>query len=401
MTSFTGPTAARWSDAVLDAARRRADPLADGVVAGLFANGGVGAVRGLMSHLVTNDQIVPEALPPPVHDYLAATSIVDPRDAATIAAGEKVFAIHGPEILLILCCSSLPSAYAARKGVQVLHRTAYLAKRPNRRLFETSQMIIDVMTPGGLGPGGRGLRAAQKVRLMHAAVRHLILHDPSQAWDVDELGVPVNQEDMLGTLMTFSWLILRGLAHIGVPLPPAEAKAYADTWMHVGRVMGLEPDLLPSSVVETQLVSDIIERRQVAESAEGREMTAALLGMMQDNLPRPLHGVPASLIREFLPPRVADALAVPNHPFEQAFIATLDLLVRPFERWYDGEASRHVALRVFAVRMLQWMQKVELGDQRASFSIPESLNDAWQSAPAGSEEGFWQKLKAWERLRRA
>lgn len=400
MTSSTGPTAARWSAVVLDAARRRADPLADGVVAGLFASGGVAAVRGLMSHLVTNDQMVPEALPPAVRDYLAATSIVDPRTAATVAAGEKVFATHGPEILLILCCSSLPSAYAARKGVQVLHRTAYLAKRPNRRLFETSQMIIDVMSPGGLGPGGRGLRAAQKVRLMHAAVRHLILHDPSQSWNVDELGLPINQEDMLGTLMTFSWLILRGLAHIGVPLPPPEGQAYAETWMHVGRVMGVEPDLLPSSVAETELVSDIIEQRQVAESAEGREMTAALLGMMQDNLPRPLHSVPAALIREFLPPRVADALAVPNHPFEQALIAALDHLVRPFERFYDGEASRHVALRVFAVRMLQWMQKVELGDARASFTIPDSLSDSWQSAPAGSEDGFWQKLKAWERGRR-
>lgn len=399
MTLLTEPTGTRWSDAALDAARRRADPLADAVVAGLFANGGVGAVRGLMAHLVTNDQIVPDALPPAVRDYLAATSVADPRDVATIDAGEKVFAAHGPEILLILCCSSLPSAYAARKGVQVLHRTAYLAKRPNRRLFETSQMIIDVMTPGGLGPGGRGLRAAQKVRLMHAAVRHLILNDPSQPWPADDLGLPINQEDMLGTLMTFSWIILRGLAHIGVPLAPNEAQAYTDTWMHVGRVMGLESDLLPTSVAETQIVSDIIERRQVAESAEGREMTAALLGMMQDNLPRPLHSVPAALVREFLPTRVADALAVPNHPFEQALIAALDLLVRPFERWYDGEASRHVALRVFAVRMLQWMQAVELGDARASFTIPASLNEAWQSAPAGSEEGFWQKLKTWEAAR--
>lgn len=401
MTSSSASTDSRWSDLSLDAARLRGDPLADAVVADLFGAGGLPAVRALMTHLVSNDQLVPQALPLEVRAYLQRTSVADPRDAATIAAGERVFATHGPEVLLILCCSSLPSAYAARKGVQVLHRTAYLAKRPNRRLFETSQMIIDVMSPGGLGPNGRGLRAAQKVRLMHAAVRHLILHDPVQAWPLGELGVPINQEDLLGTLMTFSWLIVKGLAHIGVTLAPDDAKAYTDTWMHVGRVMGIEPALLPATVVETEQLSDIIERRQVAGSTAGKEMTSALLEMMETNLPRPLASLPASLIREFLPPHVADALEVPRHPFQQALISATDHFVRPFERFYDGEASRHVLLRVYAVRLLQWMQTVELGDARASFSVPDSLNDDWQSAPAGSEESFWQKLKVWEAARRA
>src|SRR6187549_451702 len=127
---------------------------------------------------------------------------------------------------MLLCCYSLPSSYAARKGVQVLHRTAYLAKRPNRRLFETAQFIVDVLSPGGLGPLGHGQRTAQKVRLMHAAIRHLILHDPNTRWPADDLGVPINQEDLLGTLMTFTWLILDGLSRLGVRLTPQEQQAY-------------------------------------------------------------------------------------------------------------------------------------------------------------------------------
>lgn len=400
MTDATADRSRRWSDAVLDAARRRGDPPADEAVAALFAHGGPDAVRGLMGQLVMNDALVPAALPAPLAGYLDATAVLDPRAAATVSAGERVFAVHGPEILIALCCSSLPSAYAASKGVQVLHRTSYLAKRPTRRLFETAQMIIDVMSPGGLGPAGRGLRTVQKVRLMHAAVRHLIRHDAVQPWPLDDLGLPINQEDLLGTLMTFSWLIVRGLGTLGVSVSAADLDAYTATWMHVGRLMGIEPALLPATVDETRFVSDTIERRQVAPSAEGREMTAALLGMMRHNLPAPLGGVPAALLRAFLPPAVADGLDVPSQPLEQALVTAADHLIRPFERLADREAGRHVALRAFAIHLLRGMQAVELGDARARFTVPDRLSAGWGTAPADSEESFWHKLVAWDTARR-
>lgn len=400
MTAATVDRSVRWSDAVLDSARRRGDPPADAVVAALFAHGGPDAVAGLMAQFVTNDALTPASLPAPLAEYLATTDVIDTRDAATIAAGERMFAVHGPEILIVLCCSSLPSSYSARKGVQVLHRTAYLAKRPTRRLFETAQMIIDVMSPGGLGPHGRGLRTVQKVRLMHAAIRHLIQHDRRSPWPLDDFGLPINQEDLLGTLMTFSWLITHGLARLGVAVDPADLQAYTATWMHIGRLMGIEPALLPATVAETEFVSNTIERRQVAPSAEGREMTAALLGMMDTNLPRPLGGLPAALLREFIPAAVADDLGVPRRPLEQALVSAADLLVRPFERLVDREAGRHVALRSFAIHLLQWMQSVELDDTRARFTIPATLAAGWGAAPPGSEASFWHKLVDWERARR-
>ena len=94
-----------------------------------------------------------------------------------------------------LACASLPACYAARRGVQLLSLTARLQSDPVRRIGETAQLTLDGMAPGGLVPGGRGVRDAQKVRLMHAAVRHLVrdsdVYDP-------EWGVPINQEDSRG-----------------------------------------------------------------------------------------------------------------------------------------------------------------------------------------------------------
>ena len=73
-----------------------------------------------------------------------------------IRIGQDLFEMYGPEILMILGCYSLPAAYSAKKGVLVLATTKFLELEPDRRLAETSQIIMDVMTEGlGEGKGGR------------------------------------------------------------------------------------------------------------------------------------------------------------------------------------------------------------------------------------------------------
>jgi uncharacterized protein (DUF2236 family) len=385
------------TDAILDAARTRGDALGDATVAAVFTAGDTAAVAKLFATLMRDDQ-KPGDLPAPVLDYLEKTSAVIARAADSAAAGERLFAGHGPEVLMLLCCYSLPSSYAAKKGVQVLHRTAYLAKRPNRRLFETAQFIVDVLSPGGLGPRGKGARTAQKVRLMHAAIRHLIVADRAAPWDAKALGVPINQEDLLGTLMTFTWLILDGLARLGVRLTPQEQQAYLETWLAVGELMGIEPELLPKTVADARATTALIERRQVAESPEGREMTAALLGMMQTNMPHPFKSMPGCLIREFLPANVATFLGIPSHPLREEMIRLADQALRPLERFVDYEAKRHALVRTFSIHLLRWMLRVELDGQPARFAIPDALQEDWQIAPPDSEESFWDKIH--DRIRR-
>ena len=385
------------TDAILDAARHRGDPLADATVAAIFNDGDTAAVARLLSGLMKDDQPQPANLPGPAQDYFARLRQGYGGQALTRQGcggqGEKIFAEHGPEIMMLLCCYSLPSSYAAKKGVQVLHRTAYLAKRPNRRLFETAQFIVDVMSPGGLGENGRGLRTAQKVRLMHAAIRHLILVDRSNPWPVDDFGMPINQEDLLGTLMTFTWLILDGLARLHVTLTPQEQQAYLDTWLDVGTLMGIEPQLLPRTVADAKAVTALIEHRQVAESEQGRDMMAALLGMMDTNLPKMFNAMPACMIREFLPQDVATFMGVPSHKLEETMLRLADDALLPLQRFVNREAKRSALVRAFSIHMLRWMLNVELDGQPARFAIPDALQQDWQIAPPDSEESFWDKLK--------
>ncbi len=380
-----------YSDAFLDGMRLRGDPPADRVIEALMVGREVREARALLRTLVENDQPPPSGLPPEVTSYLRASATMDATAGETLVKGENLFAEHGPVMLLCLGCYSLPASYAAAKGVVVLHRTAYLEHRPAKRLFETTQMVIDVMTPGGLGPGGRGVRTVQKVRLMHAMVRYFLQNDPSQPWPA-ELGVPINQEDLAGTLTAFVWGTLDGLARLGVAPPSDAQEDYLAAWRSVGRLMGIEPALLPKNMADATALRRRIEERQVAPSVEGRELTQALLEMMQENSDfAPLKHVPAVLMRHFLPERVADFLGVPEYPSELA-VEALELVERGENKLLlDLPVLTRVA-RSFSLHFLNWMLNVETGGRSAPFVIPLELQRRWG---LGKPASFWQRLLDW------
>ena len=72
--------------------RQAGDPLADGVIAELFAKSEIAAVNDLMRNLVTNEFPEPKSLPGAVRDYLLQTDeLPNWADTDLIAAGEQVF----------------------------------------------------------------------------------------------------------------------------------------------------------------------------------------------------------------------------------------------------------------------------------------------------------------------
>ena len=190
-----------------------------------------------------------------------------------------------------------------RWGARVLILTGRLVSGPVRRVTETAQMILDVMAVDGLEPGvGAGYHDARRVRLMHAAVRHFIQHDPSvphtphlpvapYGW-CDGWGTPINQEDLLGGLLTFTVTVFEVLDKLGVEYDPAAAEGYMHRWCVIGWLMGIREDVLPMTRSEAVAAAELIGFRQEDGSRDGRELAGALVGALQDSLPyRPLRGL--------------------------------------------------------------------------------------------------------------
>ncbi|MDH3643926.1 MAG: DUF2236 domain-containing protein, partial [Gammaproteobacteria bacterium] len=268
-------------------------------------------------------------------------------------------------------------AYSAANGARVLHETGYLENRVARRLVETTQMVIDVMKPGGLAPGGDGVRTAHEIRLLHAAIRYLINHRDSD-WD-PAWGHPINQEDMAGTLMTFSYVILDGLSKIGINIDRPAQEAYLAAWRAVGQVMGVKEELLPANMELAQELTWFIFDRQGRGSPQGIDLTRALLDTMQSLAPFFMKPFCSSLLRVYVEKDVADYLKVPRHllrdsltlGLQRAYGAIDNLLhLSPFGLW---------GYRLLSHFVIDILTHLGRGDHKqAAFTIPEELHAHWK-----------------------
>lgn len=377
-------------DAELDRLRGVGDPLADDTVAAIFEAHEIGAVRRLLRHLVDNDHPLlvddDDGIEPSVREhverYFAQSDATLPElDPQRIEAGQRLFELHGPEVLMTLCCYSLPASYTAKKGVQVLAQTGRLESHPKRRLFETTQMVIDVMQPGGLAYGGharvhgKGIRTAQKVRLMHAAIRRLILDRDGDAF-TQAYDVPINQEDLAGTLMTFSWIVLEGLERIGAPIEREAAEAYLYAWASIGRIMGVREELIPADLEHARVLTDTIKRRQTERSEAGDAMVAALVELMRDSIPGVLRGMPPSLLRFFLR-EDAKYLELPPADWTVVLVDAIHWTARALDLVAGRARVSRRLYRAFNRAMIAAMLRAERGPNRPDFDIPDHLARAW------------------------
>ena len=371
-------TSKRWTDEFLDEMRELGDPPADEAVRFLFEEGDIAAVNALLFTLIENDDPPAEQLPPIILDYINHTDDLPYwADREQISRGESLFARYGPQAFTVLLCYSLPACYAARDGVQVLYQTARMVTNTRRRIVETAQMVIDVMSPGGTLPGGKGLgiRTAQKVRLLHAAIRRLILQ--SGKWE-PERGLPINQEELAGTLLTFSYCIVDGLQKLGVDLEPEEANAFLHAWNVIGSIMGVRYDLLAQNMEEAAVLKELIQQRQYGTSRAGREMTRALLELAAEIIPgERFDGFAASLIRYFNGDETADMLDVPEADWTQLLIKPLEFMIALGDDFGDEVSLFATASEFYSRELLRALFEIERGGQRPSFHIPTELKSLW------------------------
>jgi ER-bound oxygenase mpaB/B'/Rubber oxygenase, catalytic domain len=374
----------KFDDAFLDALRREGDRPADEVVRQFIDNELDADAGGLMHALIARgagSMSTDEASPtlkkfaddrPPLPAWV---------DTKMLERGQELFALFIPQLGLGLWMASLPAGYAGAHGAAVLTHTARLVSDPKRRFLETGQFIIDVMTPGGLEPGADGSRDIRHVRLMHAAARHL-LTDPRDLpgavpFDVAKFGQPINQEDLLGTLFTFSIIGLQVLERGGVRVTDDDAECYVHTWSVIGHLMGIRADLLPLNRTDAAIVFARIQRRNYTRSSAGQELTTAAIEVMQELLAlRLLRGVPAAGIREYLGNEIADLLAVPKaHVTRLVFLPP-----RWFNQWSyktqkDSRLARALTQQLGRRLFRGFLAYERGGEARPSFALTDALKE--------------------------
>ena len=341
------------NEAELNAMQLDTDPLADDTIArilGPWPAGmpapdasqwqAIGTVNRLFAQWSSNAALhqwrpegegIAPALAQALQDYVAAGQVLPTwADHRKIERAEQLFMEHGALSCILLFCASLPECYVIPDLSSVLHTAGQLEQHTEHRIRSTAAMIFPVMLHGGLTqPGGTGIAQVLKVRLIHATIRNLILRgNPQNArhrirgdgllpaltltaatpptmhqalyargWNLLAQGAPCNQEELAYTLLTFSYVFMRGLRKLGVQLRPLDEDAYLHAWNVVGHILGVERALMADSMEEAAVLFERLQtrgrKRQIRPDARPalakaliNTMSAALPGWITSSFPQ-------------------------------------------------------------------------------------------------------------------
>lgn len=248
-------------------------------------------------------------------------------DQHLMKTGSVFFVKHAESIMTLLGLLSLPYCYTAANGAMVLYLSERIRKDTTKRLYETAVFVWEVMAPGAFGTEGRGFTEIIKVRLMHAAVRFYTLQ--SGKWD-ETWGLPVNQEDMAGTNLSFSLIVIRGLRKMGLNISQADQQAFLHLWNVIGFLSGLEEELIAQDPRMAQTLDHAISKRQFCVSSHGKELTKALTDhIIAVNKSKASANDILGLMRYLLGNDVAEMLSIdaPDLPaYKIGLIRTINLL---------------------------------------------------------------------------
>jgi len=299
------------------------DPTADEAAAALGEEGYAVLGRALEG----DTRRVPEALSRLLAD---ARRVPEWVDFARIDEGALAYQRLGSVGFLVLSAWSLMNGYHCGPAVKPLVHTGQLDRMAGRRLAETGRFVSEVVQRGALRPGGAGLALTARVRMMHAMVRRMLVGDPG--WDTAAWGVPINQADMVGTVIEFSLLVQRGAEQLGFVFSDEEAEAMLHLWRYVGHVSGVDARLLAEldsvarGVRFAQLVHDVQPGPDADSVALARALRGTLLtdggGLLTRAAGRLLQRYHDGLTWAFNGDEVAGGLQIPNRRWRHAVVPT-------------------------------------------------------------------------------
>lgn len=259
------------------------DPLADAVVA-MFARFPAGQGRRMFEMALESGI---ESVDNPPEELVAFFAQVDARpywlDDAKLELAARVSMRTGVVGLgLALPGLALTGGYLSSRADKPLVGTGNLnlqAAAP-RRLHETAQWLIDVTSPGGLERFATGFKGVSRVRLMHALVRGAM--NRRDDWDYENWDTPINQIQLAGTLMLFSLANLAGCQAMGMSFSDTEREAVFHFWRYVGQLMGIHPELVPTSEEDTWRLFWLEADTEFLPDEDSYSLTQALHGSTQD-----------------------------------------------------------------------------------------------------------------------
>jgi len=356
----------------------RKDPPADAVVAALAGTDRASRERAIDSALAGGT----DAVPAPLRELVASASVVPAWvDWERLRRAHDVFLRPGLLGGVVLGLRSLVYGYAAPAGNKPLAFSGRLKERSARRLAETSKFVSAVTALEGLRPGALGWQLVLRVRLMHAEVRRLVL--ASGRWSYDAYAEPINQHDMLATILLFSSVFIDGVRMFGIHVASDEADDYQHLFRWVGELIGVAPELLPATYAEAARLAHFVHLTQGPPDADSRELVNALLEgpLRQAKTARERRSaerqvaVARGLCRSLVGDALADALELPRD-HHRHWALGLRTLLRLLEVTRRGSSRVNAFVQLLGSHYWDFSVERGLGGMPARYDLPQGLAGA-------------------------
>ena len=358
----------------LQAMRSQSDDIGDNCFRALQTLGvGVDTFVDAISFRVENNGLVAAWRRVPAIDAFLREVYTPPAyvDAAELTEGQMVFLRNSSVAFMALLYYSLIGGFSAPDIVKVLDATAYMTKdeaRTWRRLNETTEFVLDcVQAPGCLGVGGGGWRAALKVRFIHCRVRAMLLkRDPP--WDTLRQGPPINQEHLMGTLLSFSVNIVEAVGRHGKPLTAREEVAYLHLWRYIGHLLGVQEDSNPlGSPAEARAAMDAVVLHLLKPDARSAALAAHVLRSVSDREPFWWsYRCHCECARRMLGDELADALRIERSSSCALYVALVFWLIYLVSALLSRRMTSHAHRGVVRTqRIIRQLVNRAIGKERA------------------------------------
>lgn len=175
------------------------------------------------------------------------------------------------------------------------------------------------MSLAAIQPGGEGHIACLRVRLLHAAVRKKIMalvKTRPQYYHVEEFGIPINDQDTIATISTFSaQLIWFALPAQGIFMKQDEIIDYMALWRLVAYYMGTPTDPL-RTVEGTKAYMESILKPELIPSRSSQVLAGNIISSLAEQPPTYASADYLRAMARWLNgPGLSDALDIPKASF--------------------------------------------------------------------------------------
>jgi len=366
----------------LDTKRMKGDTAADEFIKDVIVKHELKDLNTFFAGHLYNNQLNDTDIPKDFLTYINQNShLPEWADMDLIDLAQQTFTRIGPAFVLAYFCKSLPQCYACGKGAEILYKTGRLTQHTRRRIAQTAQFVLDVMTPGGLESDGRGIATAIKVRLMHASIRYYFLQEVTKGsidYDIETIGKPINQEDLLGTMLSFSYVVIEGINKLGVEVSDKEREAILHLWKCVGYLIGIEDLGLIQNFEEASMLWKAIETRQYSKSIEGAALTSLLIDFLDEILKeKVLDDIVPMFMYSLMDKKVVEILGIrkPQH-FNPLAIVTFILGMLLLKLESKGFLSK-IASHYVNMKLMIGLEKYIAEGEDTSIYIPPNLKQDW------------------------